>query len=66
MFAENTSVDTILATTDDSESGVRVELNLKSPGKRKQTRKYSPFCSQTKIEDVSQYTEYMNINELTS
>ena len=65
MFVENTSVDTILATTDDSESGYTVEVDLKHPDKRKQKRKYSPFCSQTKIEGVSQFTDYMNINKLT-
>ena len=39
-FNENTSMETLLATTDDGETGYVVEVDFKCPGRIKQNNKY--------------------------
>ena len=53
QYIENISLQTILATADDSEVGFFVEVDINLPDKMKQRIKYFTFCPDYKKVDVS-------------
>ena len=56
---DNTSSETLFATTDYAEIGLFVEVQLKYPHNEKQKTEYFPFCPESEKVDVSSSTDYM-------
>ena len=52
-------LDIILNTSDDSEIGYFLEVDLKYPDNIKEKTKYFPFCPENKKIDPNKYNEYM-------
>ena len=44
IFDENTSLETVLTTADDSKIGFKADVDLKCPDKIKQNQSIYPFC----------------------
>ena len=58
-FVDNVKLGDILNTSDDSEVGYFVEVDLKYPDGIKQKTKNFPFCPENKFSPQNKFTEYI-------
>ena len=55
-FEENTSLETILATEVDADTGYFLKVVVNYSDKMKQKHNYTPFCAKTENLDVSSFS----------
>ena len=59
-FVSNIKLEDILNTSDDSDYGYFIEVDLKYPDEIKEKTKNFPFAPENKLTPQNKFTEYMN------